>query len=230
MIATIINTIVVIIGALLGNYLKRGIPEKLRGQMVQILGVCVILIGLRMALSGENDLIVVLSIAVGTVMGYCCHLEEHVNNLGARVKALSNIEDDRFVEGLVSASLLFSIGAMSIVGSFEAGLHHNYDIILTKTVLDGVMSIVLGSTLGIGVAFSAIVIFLYQGLFTMLAGVLSPFLTDLVISYLSATGGVIIVAIGIDVSGLKEINTTNSLPALLVAVGFGLLLPILGVV
>lgn len=115
MIATIINTIVVIIGALLGNYLKRGIPEKLRGQMVQILGVCVILIGLRMALSGENDLIVVLSIAVGTVMGYCCHLEEHVNNLGARMKALSNIEDDRFVEGFVSASLLFSIGAMSLL-------------------------------------------------------------------------------------------------------------------
>ncbi|MEF2823831.1 MAG: DUF554 domain-containing protein [Peptococcaceae bacterium] len=228
MIATIINTLVVIVCALLGNRLKRGFPDKLRRQLVQILGICVMLIGLRMALDGDNDLIVVLSIAIGTVIGYLCHLERHVNNLGERMKALIHLEDDRFVEGFVSASLLFSIGAMSVVGSFEAGLHHNYDIILTKSVLDGVMSIVLGSTLGIGVAFSAVVVFAYQGLLTLLAGVLSPLLTELVIAYLSACGGVVIVAIGIDVSGLKAMNTTNTLPSLLVAMGFGLLLPILG--
>lgn len=228
MIATIINTLVVIVCALLGNRLKRGFPDKLRRQLVQILGICVMLIGLRMALDGDNDLIVVLSIAIGTVIGYLCHLERHVNNLGERMKALIHLEDDRFVEGFVSASLLFSIGAMSVVGSFEAGLHHNYDIILTKSVLDGVMSIVLGSTLGIGVAFSAVVVFAYQGLLTLLAGVLSPLLTKLVIAYLSACGGVVIVAIGIDVSGLKAMNTTNTLPSLLVAMGFGLLLPILG--
>lgn len=228
MIATIINTLVVIVCALLGNRLKRGFPDKLRRQLVQILGICVMLIGLRMALDGDNDLIVVLSIAIGTVIGYLCHLERHVNNLGERMKALIHLEDDRFVEGFVSASLLFSIGAMSVVGSFEAGLHHNYDILLTKSVLDGVMSIVLGSTLGIGVAFSAVVVFAYQGLLTLLAGVLSPLLTELVITYLSACGGVIIVAIGIDVSGLKAMNTTNTLPSLLVAMGFGLLLPILG--
>ena len=219
MIATIINTLVVIVCALLGNRLKRGFPDKLRRQLVQILGICVMLIGLRMALDGDNDLIVVLSIAIGTVIGYLCHLERHVNNLGERMKALIHLEDDR---------LLFSIGAMSVVGSFEAGLHHNYDIILTKSVLDGVMSIVLGSTLGIGVAFSAVVVFAYQGLLTLLAGVLSPLLTELVIAYLSACGGVVIVAIGIDVSGLKAMNTTNTLPSLLVAMGFGLLLPILG--
>lgn len=228
MIATVINTIVVIVCALIGNRFKRGFPEKLRGQLVQILGICVILIGLRMALEGENDLIVVLSIALGTVIGYLCRLETHVNHLGERMKMLIHSEDDRFVEGFVSASLLFSIGAMSVVGSFEAGLHQNYDIILTKSVLDGVMSIVLGSTLGIGVAFSAIVVFIYQGVLTLLAGILSPVLTDVVISFLSAVGGVIIVAIGIDVAGLKAINTTNTLPALLVAMGFGLLLPILG--
>lgn len=228
MIATIINTLVVIVCALLGNRLKRGFPDKLRRQLVQILGICVMLIGLRMALDGDNDLIVVLSIAIGTVIGYLCHLERHVNNLGERMKALIHLEDDRFVEGFVSASLLFSIGAMSVVGSFEAGLHHNYDIILTKSVFDGVMSIVLGSTLGIGVAFSAVVVFAYQGLLTLLAGVLSPLLTELVIAYLSACGGVVIVAIGIDVSGLKAMNTTNTLPSLLVVMGFGLLLPILG--
>lgn len=230
MIATLINTFVVIICALIGNSLKRGFPEKLRGQLVQILGICVIVIGLRMALEGNNDLIVVLSIAIGTVIGYLCHLERRVNNLGERMKALIHLEDDRFVEGFVSASLLFSIGAMSVVGSFEAGLNQNYDIILTKSVLDGVMSVVLGSTLGIGVAFSAVVVFVYQGLLTLLAGILSPFLTEIVIDYLCACGGVIIVAIGIDVSGLKAINTANTLPSLLVAMGFGLLLPVLGLV
>lgn len=228
MIATIINTIVVIICATIGNRLKRGFPENLRRQLVQILGICVMLIGLRMALAGESDLIIVLSIALGTLIGYLFRLEERMNNLGESMKRLVHIDDERFVEGFVSASLLFSIGAMSIVGSFEAGLHHHYDILLTKSVLDGVMSVVLGSTLGIGVAFSAIVIFLYQGVLTLLAGILSPILTDLVIGYLSACGGIVIVAIGIDVAGIKSINTANTLPALLVAMLFGLLLPILG--
>lgn len=223
MIATLVNAVVVVLCALLGNFLQRGFPEKLRTLMLQILGVCIVVAGLRMVLDVSNDMIIVLSVAIGTVIGHFCQLDRHLDNLGVRVKTLAKVDDARFVDGFVSASLLFCVGAMAIVGSFEAGLNGNYSIIFTKAVLDGIMAIVLGSTLGIGVAFSAVVIVIYQGGLTLLAGLLSPVLTDLVVSYMSAAGGIMIMAIGITTAGIKEINTVNTLPGLIVAAIIGAL-------
>lgn len=230
MLATFVNVVVVLFCALLGSFLQRGFPDRLRTLMMQILGVCIVVVGLRMVLEVSNDIVIVLSIAVGTVVGHFCHLDRHLDNLGARVKTLAKVDDARFVDGFVSASLLFCVGAMAIVGSFEAGLNHNYSVIFTKSVLDGIMAIVLGSTLGIGVAFSAIVVLIYQGGLTLLAGLLSPVLTDLVVSYMSAAGGIMIMAIGITTAGIKEINTVNTLPGLLVAALLGFILPALGLV
>ncbi len=223
MIATLVNAVVVVLCALLGNFLQRGFPEKLRTLMMQILGLCVIVVGLRMVLDVSNDMIIVLSVAIGTVIGHFCHLDRHLDNLGVRVKTLAKVDDARFVDGFVSASLLFCVGAMAIVGSFEAGLNDNYSIIFTKSVLDGIMAIVLGSTLGIGVAFSAVAIVVYQGALTLLAGLLSPVLTDLVVSYMSAAGGIMIMAIGVTTAGIKDINTVNTLPGLIVAAVIGAL-------
>ncbi len=223
MIATLVNAVVVVLCALLGNFLQRGFPEKLRTLMMQILGLCVIVVGLRMVLDVSNDMIIVLSVAIGTVIGHFCHLDRHLDNLGVRVKTLAKVDDARFVDGFVSASLLFCVGAMAIVGSFEAGLNGNYSIIFTKAVLDGIMAIVLGSTLGIGVAFSAVAIVVYQGALTLLAGLLSPVLTDLVVSYMSAAGGIMIMAIGVTTAGIKDINTVNTLPGLIVAAVIGAL-------
>lgn len=223
MIATLVNAVVVVLCALLGNFLQRGFPEKLRTLMMQILGLCVIVVGLRMVLDVSNDMIIVLSVAIGTVIGHFCHLDRHLDNLGVRVKMLAKVDDARFVDGFVSASLLFCVGAMAIVGSFEAGLNGNYSIIFTKAVLDGIMAIVLGSTLGIGVAFSAVAIVVYQGALTLLAGLLSPVLTDLVVSYMSAAGGIMIMAIGVTTAGIKDINTVNTLPGLIVAAVIGAL-------
>lgn len=223
MVATLVNAVVVVLCALLGNFLQRGFPEKLRTLMMQILGLCVIVVGLRMVLDVCNDMIIVLSVAIGTVIGHFCHLDRHLDNLGIRVKTLAKVDDARFVDGFVSASLLFCVGAMAIVGSFEAGLNGNYSIIFTKAVLDGIMAIVLGSTLGIGVAFSAVAIVVYQGALTLLAGLLSPVLTDLVVSYMSAAGGIMIMAIGVTTAGIKDINTVNTLPGLIVAAVIGAL-------
>lgn len=223
MVATLVNAVVVVLCALLGNFLQRGFPEKLRTLMMQILGLCVIVVGLRMVLDVSNDMIIVLSVAIGTVIGHFCHLDRHLDNLGIRVKTLAKVDDARFVDGFVSASLLFCVGAMAIVGSFEAGLNGNYSIIFTKAVLDGIMAIVLGSTLGIGVAFSAVAIVVYQGALTLLAGLLSPVLTDLVVSYMSAAGGIMIMAIGVTTAGIKDINTVNTLPGLIVAAVIGAL-------
>ena len=228
MLATLVNAGVVIICALLGNYLQRGFPEKLRTLMMQILGICIIVVGLRMVLDVDNDIVIVLSIAIGTVIGHFCHLDRHLDSLGERVKMVAKVDDARFVEGFVSASLLFCVGAMAIVGSFEAGLNHNYSILFTKSVLDGIMAIVLGSTLGIGVAFSAAAVIIYQGVLTLLASLLSPVLTDLVVSYMSAAGGIMIMAIGVTTAGIREINTVNTLPGLLVAALLGFVMPLFG--
>lgn len=225
MLATFVNAVVVIICALLGNLLQRGFPDKLRSLMMQVLGICIVVVGLRMVLDVDNDIVIVLSIAIGTVIGHFCHLDRHLDSLGERVKTVAKVDDARFVEGFVSASLLFCVGAMAIVGSFEAGLNHNYSILFTKSVLDGIMAIVLGSTLGIGVAFSAIAVIVYQGALTLLASLLSPVLTDLVVSYMSAAGGIMIMAIGVTTAGIKEINTVNTLPGLLVAALLGFLMP-----
>ena len=226
MLATLVNAGVVIICALLGNYLQRGFPEKLRTLMMQILGICIIVVGLRMVLDVDNDIVIVLSIAIGTVIGHFCHLDRHLDSLGERVKMVAKVDDARFVEGFVSASLLFCVGAMAIVGSFEAGLNHS--ILFTKSVLDGIMAIVLGSTLGIGVAFSAAAVMIYQGALTLLASLLSPVLTDLVVSYMSAAGGIMIMAIGVTTAGIREINTVNTLPGLLVAALLGFVMPLFG--
>ena len=222
MIATLVNAAVVIACALLGNFLQRGFPDTL---LMQALGICIVVVGLRMVLDVSNDIVIVLSIAIGTVIGHFCQLDRHLDNLGVRVKQIAKVDDARFVDGFVSASLLFCVGAMAIVGSFEAGLNQNYSILFTKSVLDGIMAIVLGSTLGIGVAFSAVAVILYQGALTLLAGLLSPVLTDLVVSYMSAAGGIMIMAIGITTAGIREINT---LPGLLVAAALGFIMPALG--
>lgn len=227
MLATFVNAVVVIVCALLGNLLQRGFPDKLRSLMMQVLGVCIVVVGLRMVLDVDNDIVIVLSIAIGTVIGHFCQLDRRLDSLGERVKTIAKVEDARFVEGFVSASLLFCVGAMAIVGSFEAGLNQNYSILFTKSVLDGIMAIVLGSTLGIGVAFSAIAVIAYQGALTLLAGLLSPLLTDLVVSYMSAAGGIMIMAIGVTTAGIKEINTVNTLPGLIVAALIGFIMPVL---
>lgn len=228
MIATIVNTIVVALCALVGMFMSRGIPEQLRALLVQVLGICVCIVGLRMTLAGDNDLIIVISVALGTVMGYAMQLDRRFDEFGEKVKAIAGVKDSRFVEGFVSASFLYCVGAMSIVGSFEAGLNGNYSILFTKSVLDGIMSVVLGSTLGIGVAFSAFGVLTYQGALTFLAGVLSPVLTETVIAYLSASGGILIIGIGLSIAEIKSINTINMLPSIFIAAFIGYILPFIG--
>lgn len=221
MLGTIVNMLAVMIGALLGLFLKRGLPEGVRTLIMQANGLCVMVIGLRMALTSPNDVVVVVSLSLGALIGYACHLDRRMNNLGIQLKRLVRVNDSDFVDGFVSASLIYCVGAMAIVGAFEAGINQNYDILFVKSSLDGIMSIVLGSTMGIGVFFSGLPVFVYQGSLTLLASFLEPFLTDSVVDYLTASGGVLIMAIGISVSGIKEIPTINLLPGVFIAAIIG---------
>lgn len=217
MLGTIVNVLAVMIGAVLGILLKRGLPEGVRTLVMQANGLCVIVIGLRMALTSPNDVVLVVSLSLGALIGYACHLDRRINHLGVQLKRLVRVNDSDFVDGFVSASLIYCVGAMAIVGAFEAGINQNYDVLFVKSTLDGIMSIVLGSTMGIGVFFSGLPVLIYQGALTLLASFLEPFLTDSVVEYLTASGGVLIMGIGLSVAGIKEIPTINLLPGIFIA-------------
>ena len=211
---TLVNAGAIVLGALLGLLLKRGLPTEVRNLVMQVNGLVVMMIGLKMALESPND--VVLGLSIGALIGTALRLDDRLNHLGMTIKARLRVQDSNFVDGFVSASLIFCIGAMAIVGSFEAGVNHNYDVLFVKATIDGIMSIVLASTLGVGVAFSGAAVFLYQGGLTLLAGVLEPVLTDQVIAYMSSSGGLLIVAIGLSVAGIKEFKTANLLPGMFI--------------
>ncbi len=217
MIGSVVNMLAVMAGALLGLLLKRGLPDGVRTLVMQANGLCVLFIGMRMALASPNDVVIVISLTVGSAVGYGLRLDKHMDNLGYNIKKLARVNDSNFVEGFVSASLIYLIGAMAILGSLEAGINHNYDILFIKSALDGIMSVVLASTLGIGVLFSGFPVLIYQGGLTLLAGVLAPYLNDGVVDYMSAAGGVLLLAIGLSVAGIKNIPTINMLPGIFIA-------------
>ena len=213
---TLVNAGAIVLGALLGLLLKRGLPTEVRNLVMQVNGLVVMMIGLKMALESPNDVVLVVGLSIGALIGTVLRLDDRLNHLGMTIKARLRVQDSNFVDGFVSASLIFCIGAMAIVGSFEAGVNHNYDVLFVKATIDGIMSIVLASTLGIGVIFSGAAILLYQGGLTLLAGVLEPVLTDQVIAYMSSSGGLLIVAIGLSVAGIKEFKTENLLPGMFI--------------
>lgn len=220
MFAAIVNMLAIIACSILGLLFKKVLPEKAQDTLMQGMGLMIIIIGAKMAVGAENDVVIVLALAVGGLIGEALKLDLHMKNLGVRVKKLCRISDGNFVEDFVSASLIFCVGAMAIVGSIEAA-YGNYDVIYVKSALDGIIAMVLASTMGIGVAFSGAAVFVYQGAITLLAALAGNILTDTIISYLSASGGVLIIGIGITIAGIKKINTVNLLPGVFLAAVFG---------
>lgn len=218
MLGTIVNTAAIIAGALLGVILRTGIPQKYKDIIMQGIGLAVGLIGIKMALQTDNELIVIISLALGSIIGEGLNLEERLEHLGERLKKVLGSKDSGFVEGFVSSSLIFCVGAMAIMGSLESGLTGQHKILFAKSLLDGIGSIVFASTMGIGVLFSGFSVLLYQGAITLLAGVIKAFMTDPIITEMTATGGLLIIAIACNILGIKQFKTANLLPAVFVAV------------
>lgn len=223
-IATLVNALAMLLGASVGLLLKKGIPDGARVVVMQVLGLCTIVIGLRMALAAENDVIIVLALAAGGLLGYVLRLEDRMNGLGVSLKNRVRSSNSDFVEGFVTASLITCVGAMAILGSLEAGINQDYSILFTKSVLDMFLVMVLASTYGSGVLFASGSVFLYQGAITLLSGFLAPYLTESIVAYISASGGVLIAGIGISLSGIKEIKTVTLLPGIFIAPLFGVFL------
>ncbi|NLA11188.1 MAG: DUF554 domain-containing protein [Firmicutes bacterium] len=229
MLGTIVNAGAIIIGALLGNLLRSGFPEKYKAVIMQGISLVVILIGLSMALQTENVLVLTLSIVSGGIMGELLRIEERLTGLGEKLESRFNSAGGQggklFTKGFVTASLVFCVGAMAIMGALESGLTGRHTTLFIKAIIDGVTATVFGSTMGLGVAFSGLPVLLYQGAITVAAAYVKPFLTEAMITEMTAVGGLLIFGIGLNLLTDKlQIKVGNLLPAIFLAIFFVVLL------
>lgn len=214
MLGTIVNTVAIIVGSLLGLLLKGGIAEKYSRIMMQAIGLVVILIGIKTALKTDDILIVIVSMAVGSALGELIRIEERLEKLGKWLGGFFSEDSGNIAKGFVMTSLLYCVGAMAIVGALESGLTGNHQTLFAKAVIDGIGSIIFASTLGIGVMFAAIPVLIYQGSITLAASALTPYLIPAVVGQMSAVGGLLVLAIGLNLLDIKKLKIGNMLPAI----------------
>jgi uncharacterized membrane protein YqgA involved in biofilm formation len=215
---TIVNTATVLLGSTLGLLIGSRLSDKIKTMVMHALGLSTLLIGMQMAFKTENILFVIGSLVVGGIIGELVGLEEWLESLGEFIKKKVKSESGNFVLGFVTASLVFCIGPMTIVGSIQDGVSGDAGLLFAKSVLDGFASLIFASTLGVGVVFSSLTVLIFQGALTILGSKLSFLLKPEVLDELVATGGLIIVGIGFYLLGIKKIKVGNFLPALIVVV------------
>ncbi|HZJ77076.1 MAG TPA: DUF554 domain-containing protein [Oscillospiraceae bacterium] len=225
MLGTIVNIIAIIVGGTIGTFLRKGIPEKYKIAIMQCIGLSVSIIGLSGALETDNILLMVFSMVAGVIIGEAVKIEDRLENFGGWLENKVGNKEGGIIRGFVTASLVYCIGAMAIMGALESGLTGSHEILFTKSLLDGVTSIIFASTLGIGVVFSGIAVFIYQGLITITATLIKPFLTEAIIREMSAVGGLLIVAISLNLMEIKKIKVGNMLPAIFIPVIYYILQP-----
>ena len=218
MIGVWVNMLTVIAGGLAGSLLRGGIKEKYRVTINYGLALCVLVIGISGAIQTSNMLIMILSVVIGSVIGEFLRIEDGIDKVGDLAQQKFAKGDSGFASGFVNATLLFSVGAMAVVGSLDAGLSNKPDTLLAKAALDGVSSVIFASSFGVGVVFAAIPLTIYQGGIALLAGVIGPLLTDALVTELTAVGSVLIIALGVNMLGItkERIRVGNMLPAILV--------------
>ena len=200
MLGVLVNALAILAGGSVGLLAKKGIPEKITNAIMTAIALCVIYIGVSGMLKGENTLVLIVSMVLGG------RIERRFQRGGKRTP---------IAEGFVTASLLFCVGAMAILGSFNAGLKQDYELLFTKSLLDGISSCMLSVSLGLGVLFSSVPVFVYQGLLALLAHVIAPLLSDAAIAEITCCGSVMILAIGLNMLHLTKIKTADLLPAVL---------------
>ena len=216
-----INCILILLGSVLGIVFRGKLPTRFLDVVVQCLGLGVVAIGVTSAIGTENTLCMIVSLVVGTILGEAIDIEKRLESCGDLIKAKlmkGGGSGSAFTDGFVTASVLYCVGAMAILGSIDAGIHHDYTILTSKAVIDGVFSISLAAAVGVGVAFSAVPVLIYEGAITLLAGLVAGYLTEPLITELSAVGGCIIVGIGLNMLKVTEkpLKVGNMLPAVFI--------------
>lgn len=214
MLGVLVNTIAVIIGSLIGLFCKKGIPEKISNAIMWGIALCTIYIGISGSLKGENTIVLIISIVLGAAVGTALDIDAFLERIGNRLQ--TRFGGNKIAEGFMTASLLFCVGAMTIVGSLNAGLGDN-DMLFTKSVLDFISAIMLSVSLGIGVLFSSAFVLVFQGALALLASVLEPVLSTAAINEMICAGSVLIVGLGLNMLNSTKIKVANYLPAIIFA-------------
>ena len=219
MIAVFVNMATVFAGSLIGIFFRNLLKDSMQKALLFALALCTVVIGVSSAIASGDILCVIICMALGTALGELLRIDDGIENAGEflRKKFIkSSGTNSRFTEGFVSACILFCIGSMTIVGSLEAGIHHDYDIIFAKSTLDFVSSMALGAAMGIGVTFSVVFILVMQGGLTLLAGAVGPVLGEAVVTEMSAIGGTILIGMAVNILelGKTRIKVANMLPAI----------------
>ncbi len=217
---TIVNAGAILAGTVAGLIVQKGIKENYSKAVIKAIALTVIMIGISGALETNNLLLVIVSLVLGTLSGTALQIEARLDRLGEKLNQHFGRGDSPFVEGFVTASLIFCVGAMAVVGSIESGLQGNHETLFAKSLLDGITSLILASTLGVGVLFSAVAVLIYQGGITLLASSVAPLLTDAVITEMSAVGGILILGLGLNILdvGKERIPVGNMLPAIFIPI------------
>lgn len=241
MIATVINALAIIFGSLLGLVLGGKISEKYHTVVYDGAGITTVIIGISMALASQRIIYLALSLIIGGLLGSVLDFDGAILRFGAFLESITLKKkkaepaaaptDHRsnwdFGHGFLNASVLFCVGAMALLGSFKAGTEGDYTLILTKSILDGFMAILMTAAMGPGVAFSALAVLVYQGVLTLAAQSVQPLVSSLILSELTGLGGAMVLMIGFNLLSIKSIKTANFLPALVLIVLFAILDPAL---
>jgi uncharacterized protein len=227
MLATVINALAIVAGSLLGLLLKKGLSKRFQAAIFTAAGITTIVIGVQMALKTGHILALALALILGGLLGTAIRIEDSVLSLGERLKNrfARGEEGGNFALGFLNASVLYCSGAMAIIGSFKAGTEGDYTILFTKSILDGTLSVLFASAMGVGVAFSAVSVFVYQGLLTLVSIWLKPYVTPLMLGELTGIGGALVLMIGFSLLDIKKLKTGDFLPSLLFTVLFVLAMP-----
>ena len=225
MIAVFVNMATVLAGSLLGILLRNRLKVSLQDALMKALALCTMLIGVSSAIGTADVLCVIVCMVLGTALGEWIRIDDGIEHAGDWIKGKlfkNGGGESRFTEGFVSACILFCIGSMTIVGSLEAGINHNYSIIFAKSTLDFVSSMAFGAAMGFGVTCSALFILVFQGGLTLLAGLVSPYLSQAVITEMTAAGGTILIGMGLNMLELSEkrIKVANMLPAIFLPIAY----------
>lgn len=215
---TIVNVGTVVAGSLLGYFFHSKLPQRIVKIIFQAIGLFTIYIGITMTMKTQQILILIFSMVLGAAMGEWIDLDKYINHFSEWIKKKLKSENENFSEGMITAFLLFCIGSMTILGAFEEGTQGNSDLLIAKSVMDGFSSLALASALGIGVLFSIIPLFIFQGGLTVLAIWLGNLMPEAVVNEMSAAGGLMLIGLGLSIMEIKKIKVVNMLPALLFAI------------
>lgn len=218
LLGTLVNVVLVLIGGFVGLFLKKGISKRFSDLIMHAIALVTMVIGITFATAPENMLIVIISLVVGALIGEGINIDKKLNQLGDLIKSKVKSESGNVGEGFVTATLLFCVGSMAIMGSLDSGLRGDHTVLYTKAIMDGISALIFASSMGIGVLLSAVPILLYQGSITLLSSFIQPYLTQSMMTEMNAVGGILLIGLGISILGIKEIKVSNLLPALVIPV------------